>query len=252
MRTIAVIQARMGSTRLPGKVLELIEGQPIVGWTITAVRAVSGVDEVILATTERPEDDRLVETVEAFDIRVHRGPTYDVLRRITDAVRPFDPDVVLRQTADNPFVDPELMAAQLARLADGPFDYVGIAGLPLGVGGEAVRAKALLAADREATEAADREHVLPFVYSRPDRFAIGSLAPLPAWTHPRYTVDTPADLAFARAVAHRLPGRKPPAHLADLEAIVRDGGEFGDLNAAIAERGPRHAELKPSNAGPER
>ncbi|HEV2005471.1 MAG TPA: NTP transferase domain-containing protein [Candidatus Limnocylindrales bacterium] len=252
MRTIAVIQARMGSTRLPGKVLELIEGQPIVGWTIAAVRATPGLDEVVVATTEQPEDDRLVESLRAYDVRVHRGPTHDVLHRITDAVKPLDPDVVLRQTADNPFVDPELMAAQLARLAEGPFDYVGIAGLPFGIGGEAVRATALFAADREATELADREHVLPFIYARPDRFAIGSLDPAPAWRHPRYTVDTPADLAFARAVAHRLPDRKPPAHLADLEAIVRDGGVLGELNAAIAQRGSRHAELKPSNAGRER
>jgi spore coat polysaccharide biosynthesis protein SpsF (cytidylyltransferase family) len=252
MRTIAVIQARMGSTRLPGKVLELIEGRPIVGWTITAVQAVPGVDAVVLATTERPEDDVLVESVRAFGVRVHRGPTHDVLRRIVDAVRPLDPDVVLRQTADNPFVDPELMSAQLARLADGPFDYVGIAGLPIGVGGEAVRATALLAADREATELADREHVLPFVYSRPDRFAIGTLDPLPAWTHPRYTVDTPADLAFARALGQRLPGRKPPAHLADLEAIVREVGDLAALNAATIQRGPRHAELTPSNPGQER
>jgi len=254
MRTIAVIQARMGSTRLPGKVLELLEGQPIVGWTIAAVRAIPGVDEVVVATTEQPEDDRLVESLRAYDVRVHRGPTHDVLRRITDAVRPLDPDVVLRQTADNPFVDPEVMAAQLARLADGPFDYVGIAGLPLGIGGEAVRATALLAADREATEAADREHVLPFVYTRSDRFAIGSLDPSPAWRHPRYTVDTPADLVFARAVAGRLPGRRPPARLMELEAIVGAGdiSELSKITAAVEQRDSRHADLKPSNAGRER
>jgi spore coat polysaccharide biosynthesis protein SpsF len=174
-----------------------------------------------------------------------------VLRRIADAIRPLDPDVVLRQTADNPFVDPELMAAQLARLVEGPFDYVGITGLPLGVGGEVVRTTALLAADREATDPADREHVLPFVYARPSRFAIGSLDPRPAWSHPRYTVDTPADLRFARAVAHRLPGRKPPAHLADLEAIVRDAGDLGAINAAIVQRGPTTAESRPSNVGQE-
>jgi spore coat polysaccharide biosynthesis protein SpsF (cytidylyltransferase family) len=94
--------------------------------------------------------------------------------------------------------------------------------------------------------------VLPFVYRQPHRFAIGSLDRLPAWTHSRYTVDTPADLAFARAVGQRLPGRKPPAHLADLEAIVRDAGDLAALSAATVQRGPRHAELKPSNAGRER
>jgi spore coat polysaccharide biosynthesis protein SpsF (cytidylyltransferase family) len=250
MRTIAVIQARMGSTRLPGKILEPIEGRPLLAWTIAAVRAVPEVDDIVLATSDRPEDDAVVEAMRDLDVRVHRGSVHDVLRRVADAVRALEPDVVLRQTGDNPFVDPEVMSAQLVRLDEGPFDYVGIAGLPLGIGGEAVRAEALWIADREATEPADREHVLPFVYARPERFAIGSLTEPPAWRHPRYTVDTPADLAFARAVAARLPGRRPPARLATLEAIVADANGLAELNATIIQRGHHEAELNQSR-GPE-
>ncbi|HEX5822874.1 MAG TPA: glycosyltransferase family protein [Candidatus Limnocylindrales bacterium] len=251
MRTIAVIQARMGSTRLPGKILEPIEGRPLIAWTVAAVRAVHGVDDVVLATSDRSEDDRVAQAMAALGVRVHRGSAHDVLRRVSDAVRPLAPDVVLRQTADNPFVSPEVMAAQLARLDEGPFDYVGIAGLPLGIGGEAVRAEALWAADREATEPADREHVLPFVYARPERFAIGSLAPPPAWRHRRYTVDTAADLAFARAVAARLPGRQPPAHLAILEAILADDPGLADLNAGVVQRGHHEAEATQRSAAEE-
>jgi spore coat polysaccharide biosynthesis protein SpsF len=243
MRTIAVIQARMGSTRLPGKILESIEGRPLLAWTIAAVRAVPEVDDVVLATSDRPEDDAVAEAVRDLDVRIHRGSVHDVLRRVADAVRPLEPDVVIRQTGDNPFADPEIMSAQLVRLDEGPFDYVGIAGLPLGIGGEAVRAEALWIADREATKAADREHVLPFVYARPERFGIGSLTAPPAWRHPRYTVDTPADLAFARAVAARLPGRRPPARLATLESIVAGGTGLAELNATIVQRGHHEAEL---------
>jgi spore coat polysaccharide biosynthesis protein SpsF len=243
MRTIAVIQARMGSTRLPGKILEPIEGRPLLAWTIEAVRAVPGVDDLVLATTDRPEDDAVAEVVQVLGVRVHRGSVHDVLRRLADAVRPLEPDVVLRQTGDNPFVDPEIMSAQLVRLDEGPFDYVGIAGLPLGIGGEAVRAEALWIADREATEPADREHVLPFVYARPERFAIGSLTAPPGWRHPRYTVDTPADLAFARAVAARLPGRRPPARLTTLESIVAGGMGLAELNATVVQRDHHEAEL---------
>jgi spore coat polysaccharide biosynthesis protein SpsF (cytidylyltransferase family) len=246
MRTIAVIQARMGSTRLPGKILESIEGRPLLAWTIDAIRAVPQLDDLVLATSDRPEDDAVVAAMEGIGVRVHRGSVHDVLRRVADAVRPLEPDVVLRQTGDNPFVDPEIMSAQLARLDEGPFDYVGIAGLPLGIGGEAVRAETLWIADREATEPADREHVLPFVYARPERFAIGSLTSPPAWRHPRYTVDTPADLAFARAVAARLPGRRPPARLGTLEAIVADARGLTELNATIVQRGHQEAELDQS------
>ena len=251
MQTIAVIQARMSSTRLPGKILEPIEGRPLLAWTIAAVRAVPEVDDVVLGTTDRPEDDAVAEAMRDLDVRVHRGSVHDVLRRVADAVRPLEPDVVLRQTGDNPFADPEIMSAQLVRLDEGPFDYVGIAGLPLGIGAEAVRAEALWIAAREATEPADREHVLPFVYARPERFAIGSLAEVPAWRHPRYTVDTAADLAFARAVAARLPGREPPAHLATLEAILAEDPGLAQMNAAIVQRGHREAEPTQRSAAEE-
>lgn len=242
MRTVAVIQARTGSTRLPGKALELIEERPLVLWTVDAVAAVAGLADLVLATTDRPEDDDLAELVRGHGVRVHRGPALDVLRRVADAVAPLGPDVVLRQTGDNPFPDPDVMAAQLARLADGPFDYVGIAGLPLGIGGEAVRAGALRAADREAVEPADREHVLPFVYARPERFALGTLDPLPTWRHPRYTVDTAKDLAFARALAVRLPVARRPARVADLEAIVAAEPDLAALNLRVEQRGPTETE----------
>src|SRR5258708_2279047 len=116
MRTIAVIQARMGSSRLPGKILEPIEGLPLLGWTIAAVRATRGVDDLVVATTDSPDDDRVAEVIGELGVRVHRGSVHDVLARVAAAVRPLEPDVVLRQTGDNPFVDPDIMAAQLARL----------------------------------------------------------------------------------------------------------------------------------------
>jgi spore coat polysaccharide biosynthesis protein SpsF (cytidylyltransferase family) len=241
MRTVAVIQARMGSTRLPGKVLEPIRGRPLVMWTLAAVEAVQGVDIVVVATTTEREDDPLVGLLESNGRAVHRGPVHDVLRRVVDAVEPFEPAVVLRQTADNPFPDPDVMAAQLRRLEEAPFDYVGIAGLPLGIGGEAVRWETLVTADREAIDVADREHVLPFVYARPHRFAIGSIGgDSAAVGHGRYTVDTPMDLAFARALADRLPGDRPP-RLAELEAIMAAAPELASLNAAVEQRGPRSA-----------
>src|SRR5262245_55258912 len=158
----------MGSTRLPGKVLEPVGGRPLVLWTARAVAATAGVADVVVATSKEAVDDPLVAVLQREGLRVHRGPVQDVLRRIVDAVAPLGPEVVLRQTGDNPFPDPDVMAAQLDRLKAGPFDYVGIAGLPLGIGGETVRWEALAAADREAVDAADREHVLPFVYARPE------------------------------------------------------------------------------------
>lgn len=242
MRIVAVIQARMGSTRLPGKIVADIAGRPLVLWTVAAVRSVAGVDELVVATTDQPEDDPFAELLVRHGIRVHRGSARDVLGRVIGAVAPLSPDIVLRQTGDNPFPDPDIMAAQLRMVADGRADYVGIAGLPLGIGAEAVRMSALETAGREATETADREHVLPFVYARPERFAIGSLADPPAWRHHRYTVDTAADLAFARSLAGRLPAGDRPPRLADLEAIVAADPGLATVNRSIEQRGHHEAE----------
>jgi spore coat polysaccharide biosynthesis protein SpsF len=243
MRTVAVIQARMGSTRVPGKILDDIAGRPLVFWTIDAVHAVPSVDEVVVATTDQPADDPFAERLAAAAVRVHRGPTHDVLQRVAEAVRPLTPDVVLRQTGDNPFPDPDVMEAQIERLVEGGFDYVGINGLPLGIGGEAVRMAALEAADREATEPAEREHVLPYLYARPERFRIGALADAPRWEHPRYTVDTDEDMAFARAIAARLPADGRLARLADLEAIVGAEPDIAAMNRDVEQRHHRVAEL---------
>jgi spore coat polysaccharide biosynthesis protein SpsF (cytidylyltransferase family) len=152
------------------------------------------------------------------------------------------PDIVLRQTADNPFADPSIMAAQLSTLIDGEFDYVGIDGLPYGVGAETVRVGALQSAFEEATDPADREHVLPYVSRRPHRFRIGNLQPAPRWRHGRYTVDTEIDLAFARAMAARW-GNGPPVTLADLERIIAKEPALSTINSGIPQRDSSHAQL---------
>lgn len=238
-RIVAVIQARMASTRLPGKVLAEIEGVPLLAWTVGGVRAIPGVTHTIVATTEEAVDEPVAALARDLGVAVHRGSTHDVLARCFDAVAPFDPDVVIRQTADNPFPDPGVAEDQVRALVERDLDYVGIDGWPLGIAAEACRFAALAAANVEATEAADREHVMPFVYRRPERFRIGSApragaGPTAAATA-RYTVDTDADLAFARSLAARL-GDGPPVSLGELEAIIESEPELLEINADVAQK----------------
>lgn len=238
-RTVAVIQARMGSTRLPGKVLEKIGDRSLLAWTVDGVRAVPGLERVVVATTTEASDDPLAEAAAALGADVHRGPVRDVLTRCFEAVAPFEPDLVLRQTADNPFPDPTIAALQIEALVDGDLDYVGIAGWPIGIAAEVCRMDAFSAAMHEATAAADREHVMPYLYSHPDRFRIGTLPrPTPAPTGGerwRYTVDTPEDLALASALADRL-GHAPPVSLTELEAIMAAEPALARLNAAVVQK----------------
>jgi len=238
-RTIAVIQARMGSTRLPGKVLEPVGDRSLLAWTVAGVRAIPDLSLVIVATTTESEDDVLVAAAEALGVGVHRGPVHDVLTRCFEAVEPFEPDLVVRQTADNPFPDPSIAAAQISTLIEHGLDYVGIAGWPIGIAAEVCRMEALTAAMREATAAADREHVMPYLYRHPQRFGIGALprtAPIPAGgERSRFTVDTPADLELARALAERL-GHAPPVRLDELEAIMADEPALALVNAAVVQK----------------
>jgi len=247
LRTVAVIQARMGSTRLPGKVLEPIGGQSLLAWTLAGVRAIANLSAVVVATTTEAEDDVLADAAAALGAEVHRGPVHDVLTRCFEAVEPHAPELVLRQTADNPFPDPSIAAAQVAELVEHGLDYVGIAGWPIGIAAEVCRMDALRTAMREATAAADREHVMPYLYTHPERFLAGTLprtAPAPTggerW---RYTVDTPADLELARTLAERL-GHGPPVHLAALEAILAAEPELALLNAAVTQKSWQVAQAK--------
>jgi spore coat polysaccharide biosynthesis protein SpsF (cytidylyltransferase family) len=249
-RVVAVIQARMGSTRLPGKVLSEIDREPLLAWTIRGVQAIPGLAEVVVATTTESADDPVAALADGLGVAAHRGSVHDVLARCHDAVAPFDPDIVVRQTADNPFPDPAVAAGQVRSLVDGGLDYVGIDGWPLGIAAEACRMTALVAADREATDPADREHVMPFLYRQPDRFRVGRSARtgggVPAARGARYTVDTADDLAFARALAARL-GHGPPVDLGELEAIIADEPELLGLNAAVEQRS--WSDAQPREAG---
>lgn len=240
MRVVAVIQARTGSTRLPGKVLAPIGDRPLFAWTIAGLRAVPTIDLVVLATSDEPADDDLAAAAAGL-VPVHRGSARDVLARVWGAAAPHAPDLVVRGTADNPFPDPEVIAAQVAACESGGFDYVGTSGYPLGIAAEVARASALETAAGEASLPAEREHVMPFLYDHPDRFRIGML-PAPAATrHSRYTVDTPEDLAFARALAARL-GHAPPVRLAELEAIVAREPGLAGLNAGVRQKHWREVE----------
>jgi spore coat polysaccharide biosynthesis protein SpsF len=140
-------------------------------------------------------------------------------------------------------MDPDVIGAQLRRLLDGDLDYVGTAGWPLGIAAEVARAGAVQLAFEKAREPAEREHVMPFLYTRPDRFRIGALTvdrPIPDG---RFTVDTAEDLAFARAIATRLePGERPT--VGRLRGILVAAPELRAINRDVRQKGWQEAEAR--------
>jgi spore coat polysaccharide biosynthesis protein SpsF len=220
-----ILQARMGSQRLPRKSMALIAGRPVVEHCLRRLQA-RGVAPVILATTTAPEDDVLAELAQSLDIPAFRGSAADVLDRYAACARTFELELIVRATADNPGVDVDAASRLLDVLMQTGADYAREVGLPLGGGVEAITAAALARAASLADQPCDREHVTTFVRHRTDLFRTEERpAPL-SLVRPdvRVTVDTWTDLQRMRQL-YAATGREMPALeelIAAWDAVLRN------------------------------
>lgn len=217
-RTVVILQARMGSVRLPGKAMALIAGRPLVSHCLDRLRA-SDVGPVVLATTTHPEDDVLARLAEMVGVGVIRGSGDDVLTRFSDVVRAYPARLIIRATADNPAVDIDAVRRVQRWLDVADADYVVEDGLPYGSAVEAVRRDVLVQAHLWAREPSDREHVTTWIQRHTDRFRVQRIpAPRPLMRPElRFTVDTPTDLAYMRQV---LSAAGPRGTIASLREII--------------------------------
>jgi spore coat polysaccharide biosynthesis protein SpsF len=200
---LVILQARMGSSRLPGKVLAPLGHRSVLAQCIERLLA-ARVGEVIVATTTRPEDEAIVAEAHAAGVAVTRGPVDDVLGRFVSALDGWTGPYVIRATADNPFVDFE-GPARLLRLLDGGADYAIEEGLPVGAAVEAMRVEVLREAGELASTPFEREHVTPFIRQSVDRYlVVGAPAPIELRRPSlRLTVDTRQDLQFVRSLVEQ-------------------------------------------------
>lgn len=234
-RTVAIIQARMASERLPGKVLLDIAGQTMLERVIRRVRGARRVDEIVVATSVNPLDDAVVAACTAFDATVFRGSEDDVLDRFHSAARAFGARVCVRVSADSPFVDPEVCDQVIAALATSnpPADYASNKlrpSFPLGLDVEAFTAVALERAWHKAREAYERAHVTPYIYGHPEEFRLTAVETDVNRHNWRWTVDSREDLEFARAMFERLGGGNDFSWR-DAVAVVNREPALAEINA---------------------
>lgn len=190
----------MGSTRLPGKVVAELAGEPLLALMVRRLRH-GGFDVVVVATSDHERDDVVAETARAAGAGVVRGSEHDVLDRVATAAATVGGEAVVRLTADCPLVDPAVVrdAVDLHRRTGA--DYTSntlVRCFPDGLDVEVVSAAALTEARRRAVDPSEREHVTPYVYRRPDRFRLAALTAPERLGHRRWTVDTAADLRRVR------------------------------------------------------
>jgi spore coat polysaccharide biosynthesis protein SpsF len=213
----AVVQARMSSSRLPGKVLAEIGGRPALALLLSRLRRCRELGPIAVATSVGADDDPVAELAAREGARVVRGSLDDVLGRYAQAIADLRTAGVVRITADCPVIDPEVVDAIVRRWRTGSEDYVANVipprTFPIGMDTEVVSARALLAAAAEATERYDREHVTPFVRSRPERFPAVAVRSAPIHPDLRLVIDTPGDLRRLRAIVAAVGPEAPLAAL---------------------------------------
>ena len=208
-RTVAIIQARMGSERLPGKVLLDIGGQTMLERVVRRVQRSSLIDEVIVATTMVRDDDAIVNECRALGVSVVRGSAHDVLDRYRQAALASGATTCVRVCADSPLVDPSICDLVVWSLigADPPADYAGNKidpSLPLGLDVEAFSIDALERAWTEARNDYERAHVTMYMYANPELFRLVGVSSEVDRHDWRWTVDMPEDLEFVRQIYARL------------------------------------------------
>ncbi len=193
MKTAVFLQARLGSTRLPGKALLELEGKAIITHAMEALGSVETDDHVLL--TDHESYSGLKPLAEACGFSIFEGSAEDVLDRFIKAAEKFGPTVIIRATGDNPLVDSKAAAMILASHIDSGADYSGYDDMPLGTGVEVLNLAALQTAAAESDEPYDHEHVSPYLYRNPDRFRINRIRAPEKFCFPgsSVTVDTAAD-----------------------------------------------------------
>lgn len=191
---LAIIQARMESRRLPGKVLMELGGEPVIHHVVSRVRRSQSVSDVIVATTTRQADDAIEHWCNQNAVKVFRGSERDVLDRFCQAAAGSPAKKILRITADCPALDSEIISEVVRIAVSEDWDYFGVGGaFPNGVDCTVIDRKVLTAAWKESTRKSDREHVGPFIERHPERFSVGAHEPFSDHFDYRWTLDERAD-----------------------------------------------------------
>lgn len=239
MKIVAIIQARMASSRLPGKVMKEIAGEPMLLHVVKRTRMATKIDDVIVATTIDSQDDVIEDYCRQNQIVVYRGSEHDVLDRYYQSAKEYNADVIVRLTADCPVLDPGIIDRLVNEFIKADVDFAANRlpppfkrTYPIGLDAEVCTFTALEKAWHEAEAKHEREHVMPYFYEEPGRFRILQIDNDVDYGYLRWTVDTEEDLALVRKIFSAFDGRLDFGFL-DILELVNKHPEFQLINQQV-------------------
>lgn len=241
LKIVATIEARMTSTRLPGKVLMPVMGKPMLEYMIERVRRVPGLDEIIVATTVNETDQPIVDLAERLGIGWFRGSENDVMGRVLNAAQAYDADVIVELTGDCPLIDPDIISSVIRCFSQGEADYASnlpIRTYPIGMETQVFPTSILADAISLTQDPTDHEHVSLYIYSHPERYHIVTVdSGLPRrWHGIRLTLDTVEDFELIHEIFKTFYPSNPQFTLRDILTLLRSRPELLEGNLDVARK----------------
>lgn len=238
MNIVAIVQARMGSTRLPGKVLKEVLSRPLLSYQIERMKQINLIDEIIIATTPN-QNEAIIKLCNNEKINYFVGSESDVLERYYHAAKKYKADIVVRMTSDCPLIDPQIVDQILLMYRNGKYDYVSNTiqrTFPRGMDAEVFSFESLERAYNEAQLEYEREHVTPYLYLNKDKFEIGQFIQPDDTNEIRLTVDTPEDFELIKRIFEAIYPMNPNFKLKDILKILAENPGWFEINKEIVQK----------------
>lgn len=245
MKINAIVATRMTSSRLPGKVLMDLGGEPALARLIERIRRSRYIQDIVIATTTNTQDDVVAETAIRSGVQYYRGSELDVLQRTLGAAEQSDTELIVQITSDCPLIDAETIDTAIERMLEQPYmDYVGnhlVRTYPLGFSVEVFRTKLLREAEQSTNDPADREHVSLYIYERPEAYKLSNVEAPHFLRHPEYrlTLDTAEDYQLIKKIFEDLYPDKSDFNLYDIIRYMQSRPELIGINRHVQQKKAR-------------
>ena len=235
MRTIIIVQARMGSTRFPGKILKKVMGRPLLEYQIERLNKVKNVDDVVIATTTNEKDTPVQELCDALKCSYFRGSESDVLSRFYGAAEEFNAECIVRINSDCPLIDPSVVEGMIEHyVKHSDLDYLSNIlqkSYPIGLHTEVFSMEVLRKVNEQAMDPLEREHVTPYIYRNPIMFKLFSYAIGDDLSKYRWTVDYPEDFELIRIILEHCYPNKPNFGMFDIIDLMEKKPKLAKINS---------------------